>query len=473
MRLFMIRTGGVSTAPLILLLATNHSPRVDAFQFLPTSHSNVRNDKNVKMPFLAPSASCPSTTALADLGDGYLDGLSREAALAAKESAEAAIAAAKAAAAAEEAALALAIEEAAAMKAAADAAAAEEAAERAAAAARASALGAAEGKAAADAAAARTWKSRNPAMEGLASGISSLMSGHVQQPPSKMVNLEEEVDEKVRMISNLLDKKQYQTNDQIKHQREMERAKQEQMVEELLRQEQELNERTKVLEEQLESFTEEHNQVTPESSFPAAEMQEESVKDTKTTQKRKKGGALLKINEATIEFTAGFLGGVAGFVVGGPAGAALGAAAANYACKTDNEAGDAVYNLSRSSIEAFNYMIKFEDKYEVLAKAQRRLQSVIDKNVRSNKKINPETLKKLETALEGTTRRMKELDDKYDLVDGTNVALNTIGDLVERGVNTAFRINDDYKVTEKIGETFREAVSKSLPSDSSRPPHKK
>jgi len=171
------------------------------------------------------------------------------------------------------------------------------------------------------------------------------------------------------------------------------------------------------------------------------------------------GGALVPIKEETIEFTAGLLGGAFGFAVGGPLLGAIGAAAANYAAKTDQEVGEVVQSVSKTTIEIYNYLATLDAKYELLSNAQRSLEDSLAK-IKKADNVDPETVKKVEAALASTTAKIKEINEEYDLVGAGSTALGVIGDLVERAVKQAGVINEEYKLTEKAMDAIRSAVEK-------------
>eukprot|EP00586_Coscinodiscus_wailesii_P002934 CAMPEP_0172481366 /NCGR_PEP_ID=MMETSP1066-20121228/7128_1 /TAXON_ID=671091 /ORGANISM="Coscinodiscus wailesii, Strain CCMP2513" /LENGTH=226 /DNA_ID=CAMNT_0013243551 /DNA_START=124 /DNA_END=804 /DNA_ORIENTATION=+ len=169
------------------------------------------------------------------------------------------------------------------------------------------------------------------------------------------------------------------------------------------------------------------------------------------------GGKLVPIKEETVEFTAGIVGGVLGFAVGGPVLGAIGAALANYASKTDQEVGDIVSAVSKSSIEIYNYCAKLDTKYEILNKAQNSLQSALDK-LKAESGDNKEQIAKVEKALASTKDKIAEINDEYDLVGTATTALGVVGDLVEKAVKKAGELNDEYKLSEKAMSSVSKAV---------------
>jgi len=170
-------------------------------------------------------------------------------------------------------------------------------------------------------------------------------------------------------------------------------------------------------------------------------------------------GQLVAINKETVEFTAGVLGGIVGFTIGGPWLGAILAAGANYASKQDIEAGEIITAVAKSSIQVYNYLSQLDTKYELLTKAQTSLQDSLDK-VKSTDSVNPETVKKVEDALDTTTSKIKTINEEYDLVGSGVSALGVVGDLVERAVAKAGELNGEYKLTDKAQVALKDAVEK-------------
>lgn len=172
-----------------------------------------------------------------------------------------------------------------------------------------------------------------------------------------------------------------------------------------------------------------------------------------------KGGALVPIKEETIEFTAGLVGGAVGLAVGGPVLGAIAAAAANYASKTDQEVGEVVQAISKTTIEVYNYLATLDAKYELLNKAKASLEESLEK-IKKTDGVDNETIKKVEDALASTTAKIQEINEEYDLVGVGATALGVIGDLVERAVKQAGAINAEYKLTDKAMDAIKAAVEK-------------
>ena len=171
------------------------------------------------------------------------------------------------------------------------------------------------------------------------------------------------------------------------------------------------------------------------------------------------GGKLVAIKEETVEFTAGLLGGLAGFVVGGPVLGAFAAAAANYVSKSESEASEVVGAVSKTALEAYNYLATLDSKYELLGSAQDSLENALD-NLKSQDKVNPDTIQKVENALASTKATIEEVNDEYDLVGSGMTALGVVGDLIEKTVLKVSELNEEYQLTDKAKTALSSAVDK-------------
>ena len=87
------------------------------------------------------------------------------------------------------------------------------------------------------------------------------------------------------------------------------------------------------------------------------------------------------------------------------------------------------------------------------------MEEALDK-VKSSDKVNPDTVKKVEDALQSTTSKINELNEEYDLVGAGTTALGVVGELVEKAVKKAGELNDEYKLTTKAQEALGNAVEK-------------
>ena len=206
---------------------------------------------------------------------------------------------------------------------------------------------------------------------------------------------------------------------------------------------------------------------------PAVSPEPPTVKPPMPSAPKEVGGALVAINDSTVEFTAGLAGGLAGLVIGGPVVGLIAAAATNYVSRTKEESGEAaviINAVSTKSIEVYNYLAKVDAKYQVLDNAKSKLESALA-DLKKSDSMSAETqstIAKVEEALEKTTSRIAELNEEYDLVGAGVLALGVIGDIVQKTVKKASELNEEYKLTDKAIEALQTAVSKAKDAAASK-----
>ncbi len=121
--------------------------------------------------------------------------------------------------------------------------------------------------------------------------------------------------------------------------------------------------------------------------------------------------------------------------------------------------GEVLSAVSKTTIEIYNYFAKLDSKYEVLDKAKAQLESALDK-VKSSENANPETIEKIESALSNTNKKIREINDEYDLVGTGMTALGVVGDLVEKAIIKAGELNEEYSLSSKAMAAINDAVEK-------------
>merc|ERR1719170_29714 len=176
-------------------------------------------------------------------------------------------------------------------------------------------------------------------------------------------------------------------------------------------------------------------------------------------------GALVPVNQESVEFTAGVLGAAAGFIVGGPVLGAIGGAVLNYASKTGEEVGEVTTAVSTSALQVFNYLSKLDKKYSVLDSAKSSLESALDS---AKAKSDSEAIAKVEAALATTNAKIKEINDEYDLVGAAVTALGVVGELVEKAVKKGIELNEEYNLSAKALDVVKSGVDKAKTAAANR-----
>ena len=168
--------------------------------------------------------------------------------------------------------------------------------------------------------------------------------------------------------------------------------------------------------------------------------------------------ALVAVNEATVEFTAGLVGGVAGFAVAGPAGAVAASSLVNYLSKRDSDLSAVVKSISRTAIDIGNFLLKLESKYDLLYNTKVSLEDVL-KRLKATDGVNAEAVEKVEKVLAKTVARMVVISEEYDLWGEATGALTFVGEIVEKTVVKLDSLNKDYAVTDRLWGLVNDSVA--------------
>lgn len=176
--------------------------------------------------------------------------------------------------------------------------------------------------------------------------------------------------------------------------------------------------------------------------------------------------AIVPINEATVQFTAGAVGAAAGLVLGGPILAAVSASVCNYLSRKEEDASanttsakKIVDTASQTVLLAYNFLAQFEKNNRIFDSTFKLLEKAVDKAKEADSPAG-DALVAVESTLGGIASKVEELNDDYDLVGGAGTVLESVGDLVEIGVDKAVELNDEYKLTDRVGGVVKGAVEK-------------
>mmetsp|Transcript_8967 Transcript_8967/g.12857 ORF Transcript_8967/g.12857 Transcript_8967/m.12857 type:complete len:427 (-) Transcript_8967:99-1379(-) len=206
--------------------------------------------------------------------------------------------------------------------------------------------------------------------------------------------------------------------------------------------------------------------------------------DTSTDGRIPRELALVPINDSTIQFTAGALGLTAGLVLGGPLLAIFLSATANYLSRKDddvvpssqsttNDDDDStatttptasssspkriVDAASQTALYLYNFLAQFERDNKIVDNTLQLLESSVSKAKQSSEETG-ETITAIESTIGGLTKSAQELNDQYDLVGGAGTVLNSVGDLVEDSVDRVIDLNEQFRLTERVGGVVSESV---------------
>ena len=211
--------------------------------------------------------------------------------------------------------------------------------------------------------------------------------------------------------------------------------------------------------------------VTAAAETAAASITESSSSSTTGTQFTvPRELALVPINESTVQFTAGALGAAAGLVLGGPFFAIFLSATANYLSRKDDEPLPGkdmatstspkriVDTASQTALLIYNFLAQFERENKILDGTFKVLEGAVDKAKQNEE--SGETIVALESTLGGVAKNIEKLNEDFDFVRGAGTVLNSVGDLVENSVDNVVKLNEEYKLTERVGGVVKGAVAK-------------
>lgn len=180
----------------------------------------------------------------------------------------------------------------------------------------------------------------------------------------------------------------------------------------------------------------------PMAATTALSMSDEESGDTGGAT----GGALVAVNEETVQFSAGTIGGVAGLLIGGPVLGAIAGAATNYVARKDiDTASEAVKGVAEKGIAAYNYVGKLLVDNDVAGKAKGALGD-----------SNPEAL----DTVESTLKTVSNTADEIGVVDIASKALGVAGDALEKLIDSALGAAEEYGVADKVKAASSEALDK-------------
>ena len=106
----------------------------------------------------------------------------------------------------------------------------------------------------------------------------------------------------------------------------------------------------------------------------------------------------------------------------------------------------------------YNFLAQFERDNKIVDGTFRLIEGAVDKAKQSEE--GGETIASLENTLGGVAKTVEKLNEDFDLVGGAGTVLNSVGDLVEDSVDKVIDLNDQFKLTERVGSVVKGAVAK-------------
>jgi len=168
--------------------------------------------------------------------------------------------------------------------------------------------------------------------------------------------------------------------------------------------------------------------------------------------------ALVKVTEESAITTAGVLGGVVGLLLGGVwVGGALFATTSYLAKREDDDIAKAFKGVASSGLEALNFGAYLNDKYEVTGSLGSAITNAVD-SAKQNESTK-ESVTTVTSALDGVKEAIDTFDKDVGIKDTFGTILTSGTDLAFQAVDKVIKLNEEYKVTDKIVEKFEEVKS--------------
>lgn len=173
----------------------------------------------------------------------------------------------------------------------------------------------------------------------------------------------------------------------------------------------------------------------------------------------KESTALVKVSEESAATTASLLGGLAGLWFGGPLiGAGLFVATTILTRgDKDSDVAQALKGISSKGLEALNWGVSLDDKYQVTSGVGNAINDAIEKA-----KEKPETKEvagTVSSVLKGAGDAISSVDQDIGIKDTVGSLATAATDLTYTATEKVSELNDKYKVTDKIKAKIDEVAS--------------
>jgi len=155
--------------------------------------------------------------------------------------------------------------------------------------------------------------------------------------------------------------------------------------------------------------------------------------------------------------TASLLGGTVGLLTGGVwVGAALFAASSYLSRQEESDLSTALKGVSTTALETLNFGAYLNDKYAVT--------NTISDSFASALESSPEAKKSVDDAWSGVSEAYNSVDQDVGIKDTLGTILASGSELASQAIDKAVELNDQYKVTDQIGEKISEVIDKAQSS---------
>jgi len=165
--------------------------------------------------------------------------------------------------------------------------------------------------------------------------------------------------------------------------------------------------------------------------------------------------ALVKVNEENTLIAASIIPGAVGLILGHSVWLAAGLFVAGaYCARQQGDIADGLKGTSEVSLGLINFGANIVDKYAIGDKISSAFNSAMEKSGNEN------AAKTINDALGNVRSTFDDVDQEGGIANTLGTFVGTAGELASKAANKVVKLNDEYKLTDKIQEQLEQVTAK-------------
>lgn len=165
--------------------------------------------------------------------------------------------------------------------------------------------------------------------------------------------------------------------------------------------------------------------------------------------------ALVKVNEENTLIAASIIPGAVGLILGHSVWLAAGLFVAGaYCARQQGDIADGLKGTSEVSLGLINFGANIVDKYAIGDKISSAFNSAMEKSGNEN------AAKTINDALGNVRSTFDDVDQEVGIANTLGTFVGTAGELASKAANKVVKLNDEYKLTDKIQEQLEQVTAK-------------
>lgn len=165
--------------------------------------------------------------------------------------------------------------------------------------------------------------------------------------------------------------------------------------------------------------------------------------------------ALVKVNEENTLIAASIIPGAVGLILGHSVWLAAGLFVAGaYCARQQGDIADGLKGTSEVSLGLINFGANIVEKYAVGDKISSAFNSAMEKSGNEN------AAKTINDALGNVKSTFDDVDQEVGIANTLGTFVGTAGELASKAANKVVKLNDEYKLTDKIQEQLEQVTAK-------------